>query len=178
MNGLLKYSLSDADIRNYFNQKINVIKFSELNDYDDIFDVLGPYERCIILFESGKLDTGHWTALVVIREPKKKPYIEFFDSYGIIIEGELNPKYIPKSFQKLSNQKRGTLIKLLLNQSLPVHYSQYRLQELKNGVNTCGKWCCTRCQFNNISEDEFAKLMRSTDYTPDELVCLLYEENK
>ena len=179
---LLNHSLSDTDIKEFFNNQINVLKFSELANYDHIDDVLGRYGRCIILFENNKLNTGHWVALHYVYEPKKKPYIKFMDSYGHIIEDELN--WIPKSFQNLSNQQRGLLIKLLLNQPLKVHYSQYRLQHLGklNGVNvnTCGIWSSLSCLFNTLSEDEFNKLMRSGEkfgVKPDELACkLFYDE--
>ena len=46
---LLEYSLSDLDIKEFFKNKINVIKFSELPDYKSMDDVIGKYKRCIIL---------------------------------------------------------------------------------------------------------------------------------
>jgi hypothetical protein len=108
---------------------------------------LGKYERCIIIFENGEIDNGHWTALVKIYEPNKKPYLLFADSYGHIMEEEFNG--IPKSFQNMSMQKRDMLLKLLINQPLDVHYSQYRLQKIGKidgaNVNTCGRWASMFC---------------------------------
>ena len=180
----LSEALSDSDIRNFFMNKINIIKFSELSDYEDLNEVLGKYKRCIILFESEKIDQGHWVALTEIQQPNKKPYILFADSYGVEPESEFN--YIPKSFQYMSDQVRGTLIKLLIDQPLQVHFNQYRLQKLGklNGhsVNTCGKWAILFNLLNNITEDEFNKIIRSFEkeykLEPDVIICLLYEALK
>ena len=178
---LLKHALSDAEINNFFDGMINIMKYSELSKYKDLNNVLGKYGRCIILFENGEIDNGHWCLLHLVQLKNKKKYVEFFDSYGSIPDTEFD--WIPKSFQNLSMQKRGTLLKLLINQELPVHYSQYRLQKLGKldgvPVNTCGKWCCLRAKYNNISEKEFADEMRSgemNDITTDELCCLLYQD--
>jgi hypothetical protein len=163
----LSYSLSDSEIRNFFQGKVNILKFSELTG-KTLVDVLGKYLKCVVLFED-KPDRGHWCLLHVV----KGKYLEWFDSYGIIPENEFD--YIPKSFLKLSMQERGTLIKLLLSSSLQCRYSQYRLQQLKNGINTCGKWCCVRGLFNDIDENDFHALM--TDYkgfSPDQIVNKIY----
>ena len=69
-------------------------------------------------------------------------------------------------------------MRLLYNQDLEVRYNQYHLQELKNGVNTCGKWCSIKGLFPECNENDFNKVMRSTEYSADELVCLLYQSLK
>ena len=78
------------------------------------------------------------------------------------MEDEFN--WIPKSFQNMSMQKRGILFKLLINQPLDVHYSQYRLQKIGKldgvNVNTCGRWASMFCLFNMVSEKQFAELFR------------------
>jgi len=174
LNKLLEHSLSDKEIKDFFDDKINVLRYSDLSNYKNLDDILGKYRRAIILFENEN-NLNHWCLVHEVDIKGQKPYVEWFDSYGIIPDNEFD--YIPKSFQNLSKQKRGTLIKLLINQPLQVHYSQYRLQELHKGINTCGVWCCVRALYNMISEDEFAKLFRSGEQfglTPDELVSLLF----
>ena len=180
---LLEHALSDKEISDFFDGKVNILKYSELSKYTNVKDVLGKYERCIILFENQEIDNGHWTALVKIYEPNKKPYLLFADSYGHIMEDEFN--WIPKSFQNMSMQKRGVLLKLLINQPLDVHYSQYRLQKIGKidgaNVNTCGRWASMFCLFNMVSEEQFAKLFRMGipyGIPPDILVCHLYENLK
>ena len=100
---LLAHALSDGEIKDFFMDEINILKYSELSKYDHIDDVLGPCERCVILFESEQLNKGHWCLIHIVRIAKRKPYLEFFDPYGVP-DNEFD--YIPKSFQNYSKQKR------------------------------------------------------------------------
>jgi hypothetical protein len=175
---LLWYSLSDRDISNFFNGGINILRFSDLDDYDNIDDVIGDYERCALLFEAD--ESNHWCLIQMVRPPNKKPYILFFDSYGLIPENEFN--YVPKSFMSISKQQRGTLIKLLIDQPLDVHYNNHKLQSMQeiDGQipNDCGKWCCLIGLYNTLTEDQFAKQFYDHELLPDELCVLLYDELK
>jgi hypothetical protein len=45
-------SLSDLDIKNIMDNKINVVMYSDLHKYKDIKQLLGKYNRCIILYIS------------------------------------------------------------------------------------------------------------------------------
>ena len=119
--------------------------------------------------------TGHFCKHCYDKK-QKKPYILFFDSYGYMPENEL--KVISSSIKNLTDQHRGYLLKILYEQPLEVRYNQYKLQKLKKGINTCGKWCCIKGLFPYCNENDFAQLMQSTDNTPDELICLLYESMK
>ena len=129
INQLLDEALSDDQIKDFFHQKVNILKFSELKG-KTIDEILGKYKKCIILIEQDKIDTGHWCLLHIVYPKGKSKYLEWFDSYGCYPSSEFN--YIPKSFQKISKQDRKDLIELLLTEDLPVHYSQYRLQKLNN----------------------------------------------
>jgi hypothetical protein len=172
----IDYPLSDDDIRKFFKNQINIMRYSELQNYDNIFDVLGKYERCILLFEAEKMN--HWVLLMIIRKPNKKPYILFHDSYGIVPNNEFN--YIPKSFQKMTKQDRNVLLHLLIDCPLETHYNQYRLQKISKDIATCGKHCCVRGLFNKIDEDEFNRLIRDecklTKLSTDEIINALFIE--
>ena len=101
------------------------------------------------------------------------------DSYGLVPCGEFN--YIPKAFQKMSNQDKNVLLRLLINQPLQVHYNQYRLQKLDKHISTCGKYCCVRGLYPDVDEDEFAKIVKGgmkDGISTDEMICYLYEELK
>lgn len=170
---LIYYSLSDRDILDYFDNKINIFKYNELKNFDNIDDVLGKYRRCIILFEN-KANSGHWCALLEIKTKKGKAIL-FHDPYGLIPTDEMH--YIPKSFEKISDQKKEYLLRLLYDQPLQVRYSQFRLQKLASEVNTCGRHCIVRCEYPQYDEYEFDELMRSVKgLNPDELVSLLTKE--
>jgi hypothetical protein len=173
---LMKQSLSDDDIFNFFDNKVRIIKYSELQDINHIDDIIKPFGFCIILFELLDINNGHWTLLQKCYK-NKKPYILFFDSYGYKPENELNYA-VSNKLLDITDQDRGYLLRLLYNQPLDVHYNQYRLQKIQTNINTCGKYCCVKGCFPDVNEDEFAELLRSTNYTPDELICLLYEKLK
>lgn len=172
----LNYPLSDLDIRKFFKNKINIMRYSELQNYDNILDVLGKYERVIILFEAEKMN--HWVLLMIIRKPNKKPFILFHDSYGCIPNNEFN--YIPKSFQKMSNQDRNVLLHLLIDCPLQTHYNQYRLQKISSEISTCGKHACVRALYPEIDENQFNKLIRDecklNKLSSDEIINALFLE--
>jgi hypothetical protein len=168
---LVKHSLSDGEIKRFFNNKINVLKYSELDNYTNVNQIMKEY-GCIILFENNELNRGHWTLIHYVYRPNKKPFLNFFDSYGIIPENQLN--YIPKSFKLLSEQQRGNLLDLLLNQPYQVRYSQYKLQKLGPNINTCGRWCCVRAYYRDLDENQFNDAFKMP-YDKDDLITLVYE---
>lgn len=175
MDKLLKYSLSDSDIEKFFDNNINIMRYQDLDKYDNISDIVGQY-GCIILIE-GPNNKNHWTLLQRVDKRKNNSFYLWFDSYGVFPSNELDNYYIPRGFK---NQNKETLLKLLYNADLPVHFSQYRLQKLKSGINTCGRWCAIKNLFKNLDEDEFAsmikKMCKQTRLKTDEVICLLYED--
>lgn len=163
----IQVPLSDADItsdfkKNFLKKKgVRIVTYEELADYDSINDLLYPYDRCVILYET-KRNSGHWTCLFKRKRLGEPSIISFFDSYGLKIDEEL--EYVPKNL-------RGDyphLTYLLYRHAqkypdLPVEYNEFPLQEDLKGVNTCGKWCVIRMYLNNLDAREFAKLFKS-DY--------------
>lgn len=177
MEEQLKESLSDEDIKQFFNDRINIIKYSELKNVHSLDQILRDYGRAIILFEIKGLNNGHWTLLQSCKDKKTNtPYILFFDSYGYKPENELN--YIATNIKLMTDQSHGLLLKLLYNQPLVVRYNNLRLQKLAKNINTCGKYCCVKGKYPFLNENEFAEILRSTSYSPDELICLIYEKIK
>lgn len=172
---LIKVSLSDSDIMEFFDNKIKIYKYSELENIHSIGELLDEFLLCIILFEITDVNIGHWTLLQQCYDEKRNlPYILFFDSYGYTPENELSVSRV----NKLTGQERGYLMKLLYNQPQEVHYNNFRLQKIKKNYNTCGKWCCVKGLYPFLDENEFASLLRSTQIEPDLLICKLYENLK
>jgi hypothetical protein len=170
----LSQPLSDLDIRRFFKDEITIRRYREIQTFDNLFDVIGPYERCILLFESTPLN--HWVIIQIIRKSGRKPYVLMTDSYGLIPTAQFN--YIPKAFQKLSHQDKKVLLDLLINQPLEVHYSPYKLQKISRKISTCGKHCCVRGLFNTIDEDDYAECIKMGlpyGISTDELICILYD---
>jgi hypothetical protein len=119
-----------------------ILKYSELGKYyNDTVEELLPEETDyrIILIEQN-YNTGHWVC--ILRYGKT---IEWFDSYGIKPPNELN--FISAVKNKFLGQKKKTLIDLLddaKSRGWNVIYNKKKLQKLKNGINTCGRWVILR----------------------------------
>lgn len=168
----LSYELSDDDINDFFDGKINIVKYQDLKN-KNIDDLLKPYNNCIILWELDGLNSGHWTILC-----NKGNKVCFFDSYGHTPENELKYKQ-PEA--KYLDQPYGLLLKILYEQPDEVEYNNYRFQHVSDFINTCGKWCCVFGKLN-YDVDGFRDMIYSKckelRLHPDELICYIYDKLK
>lgn len=135
-------NISDSDLRRYFGNEIDssVIKYSELANYNSIESLL-TYDKSfkIILFEND-YNRGHW--ILMLRYGKT---IEFFNSYGLKPNADFG--FISKKKAELLGQNPIYLKKLLddaIKKRYDVIYNKMRFQQLKNGINTCGRWIIFR----------------------------------
>jgi len=119
-----------------------IIKYSELGKYyNDTVEELLPLDidYRIILIEQN-YNSGHWVC--ILRYGKT---IEWMDSYGIKPPNELN--FISSFKNKMLGQSKKTLVDLLGDASSRgwnVIYNKKKLQKLKDGINTCGRWVLLR----------------------------------
>lgn len=171
MNALIsklkEKAFSDKDIIKLCKKKVRIIKYPELSKFKNIMTALGPHKALIILYEIEK-NYGHWVSLF----QNSKGNIEFFDPYGLKPDDEL--KFISKNFRKINNEKYPHLTALLLNSDKPIEYNETRLQQYKEDVNTCGRWCGLRILFRNMLLKDFIKLFKKNKkYSPDFLATSL-----
>ncbi len=108
-----------------------------------------PFTSFVIHYQTsneGHNIHGHWVCLVICRVTRE---VFFFDSYGAFPDDSLNK--IPSWYRKETEQNQrdvGNFMCEMASDGYILHYSQYRLQKLKSGVNTCGRWvglflkCC------------------------------------
>jgi hypothetical protein len=100
--------------------------------------------------------------------------VEHFDSYGMSPDRQL--EFIPREYLEATGQGRPHLARLLLPFD-NVAYSPTRLQYLRPGISTCGRWCIARAASSYMSAEEFARVMKHTAKanrtTLDRLVCRL-----
>ncbi len=150
---LMAKSLSSKDISDFFDGKVNIITYKELINYDNIDDVLGQYNMCVLLFLS-KPNFGHWTCVFRTIDDG----IEFFDSYSFKPDSELS--LINMDFRKQSNQQYPYLTYLLYKSKKPIEYNHHKFQKISNSVkyNTCGRWVIIRLLFKDIKLEKFIKL--------------------
>lgn len=171
-------NISDDDLRRYFGENVdkNIIKYNELSNYSKITDLL-PEDKAfkIVLFEND-VNTGHW--ILLLRYGKT---IEFFNSYGLKPNGDF--AFVSKIKNWFLGQNPDYLKALLTDaekQGFNVIYNKRRLQQMKKGINTCGRWIILRIilmKFLNQDLQGFLdfidNLVNRYDYTPDILVSHL-----
>ena len=134
----IKEEITDSDLVRYFgkNDFKNIIKYSQLDDYTTIQQLLpGPKSWKIILVESS-YNSGHWICIF-----RNKKTITVFNSYGGFPSSEIN--YIEDKINKQLGQDKRYLNMILengLSNKFNIVYNKRALQKLEDGVNTCGKW--------------------------------------
>ena len=137
----LNYQITGEDIDRYLDAgSKKILKYSELANYRTIEELLPEdVDYRIILIEQN-VDSGHWCFIL-----RYKKVIEWFDPYGIKPDGELS------FISKMKNRLLGQDVKYLTNLFVEAThrgwtciYNKKKLQELKKGVSTCGRWCLLR----------------------------------
>ena len=141
--------------------KVNIIPYNELKNYNSIDEVLSPYGQAVILYLTDN-SYGHWTALI-----DQGSHIEFFDSYQSKPDHEFD--HINKKERKSFNYKGVPyLSKLLQKSGRAIEYNQQPMQKLGDGVNTCGRHCVVRILLKDIPLSDYQAIMQMFD--PDKLV--------
>ena len=166
--------ISNFDILDKLHGRTRIIFYEDLNNVSDVNQLL-DLGSVVILYKS-KPDYGHWTAL--LRTPEG---IEFFDSYGQTVDEAKNR--IDSKFLKKTNQYRNILAELLYIASIsgiPIHYNEHQFQERSKSIATCGKHVVLRILRQDLTTDEYNKLMKSVsreyNLTPDEIVNIVYSQ--
>jgi len=133
-------SLTDGDIARYFGEGAEgkILKYSELANYKHIDELL-PKERDfrVILVEHQN-NQGHWCCIM-----KYNKTIEWFNPYGVRPDGQKN--MLGKLRNQLLGQAEDYMTHLMKSsKGYKLVYNKARLQKLKQGINTCGRWIILR----------------------------------
>jgi hypothetical protein len=116
-----------------------ILKYSELSKYNTMYELLpNARDYKIVLIES-QFNSGHWCCIM-----RYNNIFEWFDSYGVRPDGELN--FVSAGMRKMLGEDKLYLTKLIKSIHAPDKfiYNKKKLQVLKDGVNTCGRWCIAR----------------------------------
>jgi hypothetical protein len=150
--------VSDSDFHRFLpDVDGKIIKYADLEQYPTM-DVLMPNQDDyrIILTETKK-NSGHWCCLL-----KYKNCYEWFDSYGLRPEGEMS--FIPTAMKEMLGETKHQLSRLfntLPEDALGI-YNKKKLQVLKDGINTCGRFTICRLQMAMFGYDldEFLNFLK------------------
>lgn len=157
------------------------IVYDQLQKYNSLSDLLpgSPEDPNkdfqVILYVSARGQgsiSGHYCIIMGRELQSSSPKFEFFDSYGLHMDEELN--YVEHSEPYLSN--------LAMNSGLSlgdISYNPYRLQEMDDQqpshTNVCGNYCILRLHLSDFSHEKFYKLLTENkkEFYPDVLVSML-----
>ena len=105
--------------------------------YSDLPKNLDRNTGYFVLYEI-KPNDGHWTLLFYDKFEKTW---NFFDSYGIILDKELDFTYYPTDYKESK-----PLTNLIFGNGFEEYYeiNDIPYQKFKENINTCGKWCLIR----------------------------------
>ena len=143
-----EYPLSDGDIREILGDDISIITYPDLNKIDDINQIFDKKGRCILLFLTSSPTAGHWCCLL-----SKKKGITFFDPYGEAPEKQKEGAD-PALLDQLG-ERQPRLLELLKKSGRPVFYNTFPYQSEGSGINTCGRWCVSRCLYAPKTDEYF-----------------------
>jgi hypothetical protein len=158
--------LTGQDVEIATNGKCPIHLYKDLLNFSHIREVIGEHNACIVLFPVKSSLNGHWIS--IIYHPDSNT-VEHFDSYGFSPDVELKYSSDPLTRQnllmKFYNQAKS--------EGYNIVYNPYRYQELKEGINTCGKHASIRARFRYLDLEQYKKLMLNQSNSPDYLVSIL-----
>ena len=174
-NNEMSKMIASTDFCKMLGQGVKVIKYSELEAYNDINQIIPESSGYRIILIETKPSTGHYVCLIKYNDKS----FSYFDSYGLAPDQEF--KFIPQEMQQILDEKVHIMSQLLYqlkSNGGNWDYNAMKLQQMQPNINTCGRWCCFRiyCFKNyNYNLKDFQNFMiaqkKSTGLSFDELIC-------
>jgi hypothetical protein len=153
-------ALSGSDLETITEGKANIIKYSDLHQYNSIDEVFGDKEAIII----------HWCAL--FKAPWRPETLYFFDSYGFQMDQEI--KFADEQLRLHQGKEVPHLSHLIQNSNYYLEQNAFQYQSKEHHINTCGRWAAHRVRHLDIKPDEYKTYMaKNKHYKPDFWVSVL-----
>ena len=118
-----------------------VIKYSDLEKYNDINQVIPESKDYRIILVETKQSTGHYCCLLKYNDR----IFEWFDSYSMKPDQEF--EFISPKMQEILDEKIHILsfmLNKLKKEGGNYFYNKVKFQEMRPNINTCGRWCAFR----------------------------------
>ena len=138
----LAMMITDVDIKRWLGDNDDMIlRYCQLANYNTIDEVVPHDGSFKFILTEDRANQGHWCVLVRYNDT-----IEWFDPIGMRPDGELS--FIPRAIKLCLGQDKHHLSSLLKRTTwLKLIWNKMKLQKVKPGINTCGKWCIARVVF-------------------------------
>ena len=139
----LAYMVSNTDFCKMLGESATekVIKYSDLEKYNDINQVIPESKGYRIILVETKNSTGHYCCLLKYNDR----IFEWYDSYGMKPDQEF--EFISPKMQEILDEKIHILsfmLNKLKKEGGNYFYNKVKFQEMRPNINTCGRWCCFR----------------------------------
>lgn len=135
----------------------DIIKYSLLDEYKTIEDLLPTDGSFKIILIEDKYNSGHWVA--VFRRGKT---IEYFNSYGA--KWDTDWKFINRMVRLILDQNTNELTRLMdqaTKDGWKVVWNKRKFQKMGNHIQTCGRWVTMRIETFKMGYDlaQFDKMI-------------------
>ncbi len=165
-----KIPLSGQDLKNITNGKANILRYSDLMNYENIEQVLGEHGAAIILYQTER-DFGHYASIFKSAQDPEGTLI-FFDSLGITMDKEL--KLSTFNAKNMGGTAVPHLTDLVRASNYKVISNTKKLQLNAFANNTCGRYAAMRIVWRALSNKEFNYILLSNKfYNPDYWISIL-----
>ena len=166
-----KISLSGTDLNRITENKCRILVYSELENYNNIDEVFSDKDSLIILYQHYE-KVGHWCCLFRNTDWLKPNELYFFDPYAIKIDREID--FSDFQIRRHEGQKVAHLSHLIRQGGYIVTSNDYRYQQFKKEVNTCGRHVGLRILYKHLTPAEYKIfLTKNHYYNPDFWVSIL-----
>lgn len=175
--------ISDDEIERYLGKEgyKKIIKYNQLKNYKSIDHLLPKINDYKIILIESQENSGHWILILKYKNKEKKTIIEYYNSYGMKPEADLN--YIGNTMNKLLGNNKDDLNNLLdnaISKGYEVIYNKKRFQSSNKKVNTCGRHVINRIIMNKKFKmdlyeyiDFIEELKKRYDTEADVVIALL-----
>jgi hypothetical protein len=160
----LSQPLSNTDLERHTGiTQDQIVKYSELADYNKIEDLLPTDNSFKIILIEDRFNAGHWVCVLRYKN-KGKSTIEYFNSYGA--KWDTDWKFINKMMRIILGQNTNEMTRLM-NQAekdgFEVVWNRKKFQKLGSNIQTCGRHCVMRIEALKMgydSIDDYEKLIK------------------
>lgn len=155
--------ITDNDIHQYLGPNFPIIKYSQLNNYNHINELLPKDNDCCIILVENVPSSGHFVAI-----GKRGDMIVQFDSYGGQIDGELN--YITSVMKTILGEHKNEMNDLIKRSDMKTIYNKTKFQSQKKVCDVdssiCGRACIIFCSLFRMgySLEDMKKIIDSKQY--------------
>ena len=177
MEDLLHYSLNNNEM-SQLNPTAKFVPYDKIHKYENIDQLLGSGNMAFILYLIKNERYGHWTCIYKCRGYNgiNDECLVYWNSYGFPIDYDLS--FASKTLREKVFQHEPFLFKLIKKSPYTCYYNVHRLQG--DDVSTCGDWVSHRLMNKHLTNDEYARMMKSLaksmNMSPDQAVAIIIHE--